>query len=226
VWLDVNHDGILDSNEPGLANFRVELHNVQGAIVATTDTSSGGGYSFAIQPPADYYVAFIAPNGKVFTLKYAGNDPARMSYANATGLTDNFTLDAGEEMPHLNAGLIGVISGTVWSDTNHNGILDPGEPGIEGVTVELHNTQGTTVTLTVTNQFGLYILPIVPLGEYYIIFILPSGMVFSPEYEGDDETTMSYADANGLTLIFNLTDEGLGFINAGLYWTFTGGPPG
>jgi len=44
----------------------------------------------------------------------------------------------------------GIIHGTVYDDTNCNGVQDPGEPGIVGVTVTL---DGTTTDITDANGY-------------------------------------------------------------------------
>ncbi|MBI4446048.1 MAG: HYR domain-containing protein, partial [Acidobacteria bacterium] len=44
----------------------------------------------------------------------------------------------------------------VWRDFDADGIQDPGEPGIQGVTVELLNSGGGVVESTVTDSSGLY----------------------------------------------------------------------
>ena len=48
------------------------------------------------------------------------------------------------------------IGNYVWEDTNLNGIQDAGEPGIEGVNVELYFTDGTLVASTLTDVDGEY----------------------------------------------------------------------
>lgn len=51
------------------------------------------------------------------------------------------------------------IGNRVWNDTNRNGRQDPGESGINGVTLELYRNGvlvGTTITATVNGQAGSY----------------------------------------------------------------------
>lgn len=69
----------------------------------------------------------------------------------------------------------------VWRDDNQNGIQDPGEPGIPGVTVIISGTQENDpyADTTVTNGNGLYFFN-VPPGEYKITFILPGGTDLTP----------------------------------------------
>ncbi|MEM4809226.1 MAG: SdrD B-like domain-containing protein [Desulfurococcaceae archaeon] len=67
------------------------------------------------------------------------------------------------------------ISGYVWNDTNENGIWDPGEDPVEGVTILLE--QGNIVIVsTFTNSDGYYYFPVHP-GTYIIKILLPTGYV-------------------------------------------------
>ncbi|MCZ2391127.1 MAG: hypothetical protein LC113_08625 [Acidobacteria bacterium] len=48
------------------------------------------------------------------------------------------------------------LGNRVWRDTNDNGVQDPGEPGIAGVTVHLYDSVGTLVGTAVTDANGEY----------------------------------------------------------------------
>lgn len=50
----------------------------------------------------------------------------------------------------------GSLGDRVWNDLNRNGIQDPGEPGIAGVTVNLLDSAGNTVGTTITDAEGHY----------------------------------------------------------------------
>ena len=56
----------------------------------------------------------------------------------------------------------GTVSGHIYNDVNGNGVQDPGEPGLPGVTVVVTDNQGTTHTV-VTNPVGDY-QTAVPIG--------------------------------------------------------------
>ena len=68
----------------------------------------------------------------------------------------------------------------VWNDINANGIQDAGEPGINGVTVELFNGSGTSQGTTTTAGGGLYSFTGLIPGDYYLVFTTPAGYSFSP----------------------------------------------
>jgi hypothetical protein len=98
------------------------------------------------------------------------------------------------------------IGDLVWDDLNANGIQDPNEPGLAGVTVNLwkgneNSPLVKTNYTTVTNATGNYIFENLKRGIYWLEFIAPNSVVkwiFSPQYQGDDGTTNSDANAAGI----------------------------
>jgi hypothetical protein len=70
---------------------------------------------------------------------------------------------------------LGSISGYKYTDVNGDGVLDEGEPGFEGVTVNLK--QGDTViATTVTDAAGKFAFTDVPPGTYDIEEVLEAGV--------------------------------------------------
>ncbi|MCK5085942.1 MAG: choice-of-anchor A family protein, partial [Melioribacteraceae bacterium] len=57
----------------------------------------------------------------------------------------------------------------IWHDKNVNGIQDDGEPGIEGVVVELYDNVGTLLFTTTTDNAGFYQFINIPNGTYVVI---------------------------------------------------------
>jgi hypothetical protein len=85
----------------------------------------------------------------------------------------------------------------VWYDANGNGIQDPGEPGINGVAVELRLcATGELLSTTITAdgpdgaagyyQFGAPTYYMDVNVGYYVKFILPTGYLFTTQYAGTD----------------------------------------
>ncbi len=100
------------------------------------------------------------------------------------------------------------LGGTVWCDTNHNGILDQGEQAVAGMTVRLKDTSGATITETKTDATGRYEFPNVLQDAaptfYYIEFdrsILAPGAQFTVKYAPGStrENTSSADQQTGLT---------------------------
>ncbi|ASS65385.1 MULTISPECIES: SdrD B-like domain-containing protein [unclassified Paenibacillus] len=60
------------------------------------------------------------------------------------------------------------ITGVVFNDLNHNGLFDPGEPGIPNVFVVLFNSTGGTCASVLTNASGVYSLTVAAAGAYTV----------------------------------------------------------
>src|SRR5437870_2632246 len=57
----------------------------------------------------------------------------------------------GRDLPSCSS-----LSGYVFSDTNNNGLKDANEPGIAGVMMELHNSNGDVIGTATTDSKGFY----------------------------------------------------------------------
>jgi uncharacterized repeat protein (TIGR01451 family) len=80
------------------------------------------------------------------------------------------------------------IGDLVFNDLNLNGVLDAGEPGVAGATVQLTNLESAAVTSTVTGSDGRYLFAALPIGTFTVQVVTataPAGL--SPT------TTTSYA---------------------------------
>ncbi len=173
VWLDADGDGVQDIGEPGLANVTVELwdagaDNAVGGgddtLVATAQTDLEGAYLFSALGPGVYFVAVddtTRPSG--LSLSGTVTDPSTTR-----------TVIANEEARDLDFGYAptdttaATIGDRVWSDGDGDGIQDPGEVGIRGVTIHLNNASGTTVSSTTTAADGSYLFTGVTPGDYTV----------------------------------------------------------
>ena len=200
VWNDTNANGIQDAGEPGIENVTVRLLDSGGNTIDTTTTDANGLYQFTGLTPGTYSVQFVAPGGYTISPQNAGSDDTVDSDADTTtGITPQYTLASGENNPTIDAGLyqLASLGDFVWNDLNANGIQDAGEPGIDGVSVELFNGSGVSQGTTTTAGGGLYAFTNLTPGDYYLTFTPPAGFVFSPQNAGGDDTVDS--DANTAT---------------------------
>jgi len=152
LWLDSNANAVQDIGEPGIDNVIVTLKDQFGTPVATATTDSNGRFFFSgVTPGNGYYVEATAsgnPNGV----------PAGLTQSAPIGNTNNrttvFNLTAGQNYNQADLGYT-ATSGTAtfgdlaWVDANANGLRDPGEVGLGGVTIKLYRDTNGDGILTV-----------------------------------------------------------------------------
>ncbi|MFS4438940.1 SdrD B-like domain-containing protein, partial [Paracoccaceae bacterium GXU_MW_L88] len=101
------------------------------------------------------------------------------------------------------------LGDTVWYDTNGNGKLDTGEQGASGVKVLLMSADGKTVLdTTTTDANGKYLFDDLDAGDYQVMFVAPSGYVFTTESPAGPEAANNDSDAgdNGLSGVVRLSE--------------------
>ena len=114
----------------------------------------------------------------------------------------------------LTAGANGAanLSGTVFNDANSNGIIDSGEAGISGATVNLKSGSIVIDTQT-TNASGYYIFSVAPGSGYIIESIGPGGyhsttpqsLSVTPPTAGDfPDNNFGYATSSAAASIYGI----------------------
>lgn len=208
VWLDLDADGVQGPvvAEPGVSGLTVQLMDSAGTtVLATTTTDSTGFYLFDNLLAGSYSVRFVSVPGFDFTTQDAGTDDNLDSDADTTtGLTGPITLEAGDHVRDVDAGLVSDGSGGgetaglgdyVWIDADADGVQDGSEVGLAGVTVNLMDAAGTTVLNTmVTGPGGAYSFINLTLGTYQVQFVGPTGYALTLDDQGVDDAVDSDAD--------------------------------
>lgn len=109
------------------------------------------------------------------------------------------------------------IGDLVWEDLNANGLQEPGEPGIPGVTVNLYNCSGNFLESTITDASGNYNFIVEP-GNYVVEFEVPANYYLVYADQGADDTIDSDAASLGQTFCTTLGDQELDdTLDAGMY---------
>ncbi|MCB0185844.1 MAG: carboxypeptidase regulatory-like domain-containing protein, partial [Caldilineaceae bacterium] len=107
------------------------------------------------------------------------------------------------------------VGDKVFRDSNDNGLQDPGEPGVNGVTVELRRSNNALVAVMLTNNGGEYFFDQLLPGDYYVTFVNTTGNgSCTAANVGDDDASdsdgvVSPTDPTGntcMTAIFNLEE--------------------
>ncbi len=200
VFADHDGDGILDGTEPGLGGVTVELRNAGGGLIDSTVTDASGRYGFDGLIARDYVVR-VDPS----TLPTNTTTPTVDRDAVADGRT-SLSLAAGETVTDVDFGFrpLGSIGDLVFADLDGDGVLDPGEPGIAGVTVDRVDAAGTTVGSTVTDGSGVYGFDALPAGDHVIRVVaasLPPGYdhpTVDRDAVADRETLVSLAPGQSI----------------------------
>gem|GEM_PF-6239816 len=165
-----------------------------GNVLATTTTSPNGEYEFLNLPPGEYQVEFVPPPGQIFTREGEGPETADSDPDPETGRTA-VSLASGETEVR-DAGLIAdaTISGVAWIDENFDGIRDPEENFLSGVTVHLLDDDGNVVDTLTTSPNGEYLFTNVYPGGYTVRFETPAGHTPTFQDRGDDDASDSDID--------------------------------
>lgn len=116
VWWDNDRDGVQGEDEPPVAGVTVNLRDVEGALLRSTETDEDGYYAFDdLVPGRDYVIEFVKPDGTAFTTQNTGEGDAVDSDADVTTGRVSITAPAsgsnrtepGEaDDPTIDAGLV------------------------------------------------------------------------------------------------------------------------
>jgi hypothetical protein len=220
AWDDRDANGIQDAGEPGINGLTLGLYNPSDVLVATATTGPDGTYRFVDTVPANvnnYTIRVTGgiPAGYVLTTQNANFDSEdrrdsdaylsagqpRINVPNqARGVNDD-SLDVGFSR--------GAVSGFVWRDLDQNGLRDPGEPFINGVTVELRDSSDNLIGIPQTtrsilndpfNRAGFFEFTSVPLTATYRVRI--------PSTEFDQSTDLLFGHATPQTQTVSLPQIG------------------
>jgi protocatechuate 3,4-dioxygenase beta subunit len=162
VFRDTNGNGVRDSGEGGLAGWAVQLLDGSGNFLGQTTSNAAGAYAFAGLQAGSYTIRELPQTGWAQT-------------AGPTGY--NISLTSGGTLTGNNFGdfRLGTVSGTVFRDTNGNGVRDSGEAGLAGWAVQLRNGSGGVLQTATTDAAGHYAFTGLVPGSYAVTDTLSSG---------------------------------------------------
>ncbi|MCI5131405.1 MAG: hypothetical protein D3904_07725, partial [Candidatus Electrothrix sp. EH2] len=228
LWLDLNGDGVQDNDESGLANVTVELRNEYcnaGVDCPTAVTDVNGNYIFPGVGAGDYTVAVLSdtlPAGLEATFDKDGGQDGLTAVSLTAGqvLTD---VDFGYNW----SGTGGVIGDRIWNDANGDGVQDPDEAGIGGVTVALQDGSGNPIldsdnnpVTAVTAPDGSYTFPDLPPGDYKVAVTPPPGSTLTGD--PDEAGACSICD-NTTTTAMTITAAGEVIMTADFGYQYNAG---
>ncbi len=196
VWLDNNGDGLFNQGEPGLTQpvtgFEtptVALYpegSTEPIAIGSLYTPANGHYSLTNIPTGNYYLCVsneFRLLGLTVTTQNAGDDSIDNDF-DITPCTYDITV-TGQQNVVRDLGLVnnpdqpenpgtGEISGTVWLDSNDDGVHNDNEPGAGFINVTVTDESIPIRRDTITDSSG-----------HYEFTALPPGSGYEVSYKGD-----------------------------------------
>ena len=97
----------------------------------------------------------------------------------------------------------------VWWDVNRDGQQQANEPAVPGVTVILHNADGSVKATTVTGDDGYYAFTsLQPHTDYWVEFVKPDGTTYTYQLTGATASDSNADVTTGYTPQFTTPSEG------------------
>jgi protocatechuate 3,4-dioxygenase beta subunit len=184
AWIDLNNDGLIAQDEPGVAGIHLTLTSVKSGKIYEFTTDETGEYRFALLRNGTYLFAAELPEGYLFARysRTGGNDRSVLT-TEGTASEREFVVSEGLDVTDMNVGVISkaAVTGIAFLDTNYNGVYDEGEPPYEGVTLEIiKNNTDKSEGKVVTGADGSYTFTGLRSGNYRLRAILPNdGSIFT-----------------------------------------------
>lgn len=148
LWADRDGDGIQDPDEAGQEGIVVELYSDAGQQLAQGATGPGGWWGYTNLTTGRCYVVTVRLAGRPASPTGAGTDSTKDSDIGADGRVRVCLTAERPVRTDIDAGFTTIspnfweqgtahLGNRVWDDRNRNGIQDAGEPGIEGVMIQV-----------------------------------------------------------------------------------------
>ncbi len=196
---DTNGNGVFDSGESGLAGVTISLPD---AVTPTMVTTAGDGYYwFRVESEGIVVASSDLPPGYFRTTPGAAHP--------------NVVFDETQRADFgfaANASSFGTVFGTVFEDTNRNGIFDTDEGAISGVQID----SADAVTQTVfTNALGQYTLKYSATVNTLVNETNPTGFVsttpdqinVSVSTGSDNNSPYDFGDFAGIRITGQVFDD-------------------
>ncbi len=188
VFRDRNGDSSI-TDDPGIPNVMVTLHQCDGTVVTSTITNADGRYTFENLPVGQYFVSTPETAGMIAAI---GGDSAF-----GEGTYNSSCVEVvPNESQEIKLGYIplGQLGNYVFFDENENGIHENLDWPIAGLQLFLFDNANQQVATTITGVDGLYLFDNLPAGQYCVVANYPSVTYLPTVLNPNDDPSM---DSNG-----------------------------
>jgi len=177
VYHDLDKGGVQNGSDPGLGGVTVELYDSTGTILLkTTTTDVNGDYDFDDVLPGDYIIRQIQPAGYGSSQTPGNEWPVTVVDSSIGGFHFGETT--------------GSLAGTVFLDSDNNGIQTPGEMGIGEVEMTLlwsgadgvFGTADDRTVTTLTDRLGNYLFDYTNTAGFGLNGTTDSGLLSTGSY--------------------------------------------
>ena len=185
IYRDGDRDGKKGDTEGRYSGVTVQLLDKDGKVIATTTTDKDGKYSFEHLPDGTYSVK-VVKDGVLADADQTGDPDTTLDNASKP-----ITLD--EKNPtksDIDFGYVpnNTITGTVYRDDNRDKTINGDEPGLERVSVQLLDDNGTLLQTLDTAADGSYAFQHLPDGKYTVKVVRSSSIKDYDQTEDPDAT--------------------------------------
>ena len=185
IYRDGDRDGKKGDTEGRYSGVTVQLLDKDGKVIATTTTDKDGKYSFEHLPDGTYSVK-VVKDGVLADADQTGDPDTTLDNASKP-----ITLD--EKNPtkdDVDFGYVpnNTITGTVYRDDNRDKTINGDEPGLERVSVQLLDEDGTVLQTLDTAADGSYAFQHLPDGKYTVKVVRSSSIKDYDQTEDPDAT--------------------------------------
>ena len=185
IYRDGDRDGKKGDTEGRYSGVTVQLLDKDGKVIATTTTDKDGKYSFEHLPDGTYSVK-VVKDGALTDTDQTGDPDNKLDNASEPITLDEKNPTKGD----VDFGYVpnNTIKGTVYRDDNRDKTINGDEPGLERVSVQLLDEDGTVLQTLDTAADGSYAFQHLPDGKYTVKVVRSSSIKDYDQTEDPDAT--------------------------------------